>query len=40
MKRKRYSVELTGTAARLHALGTAVTDIARKLGIAQRSINR
>lgn len=40
MKRKRYSVEQIVAAVKQHELGTSVTDISRKLGIAEATFYR
>ena len=40
MKRKRYSVEQIVAAVKQHELGTPVTDICRKLGIAEATFYR
>lgn len=40
MKRKRYSVEQIVAAVKQHELGTPVSDIVRKLGIAEQTFYR
>lgn len=40
MKRKRYSVEQIVAAVKQHELGTSVTDISRRLGIAEATFYR
>ena len=40
MKRKRYSVEQIIAAVKQNEMGTAVPDIARKLGIAEQTFYR
>ena len=40
MKRKRYSVEQIVAAVKQHEMGTPVSDIARKLGIAEQTFYR
>ena len=40
MKSKRYSVEQVVAALKQHELGTPVSDIARKLGVAEQTFYR
>ena len=40
MKRKRFSVEQIIATVKQHELGMSVTDIARKLGIAEQTFYR
>ena len=40
MKRKRYSVEQIVTAVKQHEMGVSVTELARKLGIAEQTFYR
>ena len=40
MKRKRYSVEQIVAAVKQHEMGVSVTELARKLGIAEQTFYR